>query len=682
MATPQLGIIPVQDLPIMPSATQSYLVAADPSRDKVGLVYNPDIVAAANILGYQINKVLTKAQADAVIALAQLGYLTPVEYSAGLSVSTSRFTVSYNGNTYAAKADSVPFTTSDSFDSSQWRLLEGVMAQDLASASGSSMIGYTRSLITGRSETVSDALDAKPLNLIEYESYADKSAGSIPEDWDWQPAIEAALYDIANFYTGYTLVFPAIKMTCKGSDGITVDLSKGSIDFSGASLYFPNLEAGNAAITITRTQPESSESQFRLGRFSIDNMVLIGPSFPSQSVPESNYTVGLRFVSTIDGTSVRFSLYNSVITNFGVGEQFLSRAYLIHHYKMTISNCGICISMPEGQADYGENIAYFGGVFSGGKFVDVFNYLSDFFFYACSFDYPKYSTLNYMFRFNGIANFYGCHLEFANQFNPINADHIFHLGNSGAHVLWDGGWISCDLSYTVMQYFVAQVDYSSFTMVNAYVLGIVPQIHMSNRPYYYKQRDIKLYPVNPGISYKGSRNFFETITVAGGVSPAGVYVYDGAATPRIAASVSGSNLVLTLNTISDAVGRGVRILYQIPRGAVGMDVEFDSISRAATAGNSIISVTGSFVMLNKSLPMSSTALISRSTQVFSLAARNLNSGAISRTLPNSPRAQPTGMNIPDYAEYLMIDISCYGASEPSLGSPAPITLSGFKVHSY
>ncbi|MCD9959657.1 hypothetical protein LVT17_29295, partial [Klebsiella pneumoniae] len=86
------------------------------------------VSASAQAAIQDINSTVTQTANDAAIVLAGLGYLPPAPFSSGLSVGSTRFTVTYNGNTYAAVADKVPFTTTSTFDGSQWRLLAGVMS--------------------------------------------------------------------------------------------------------------------------------------------------------------------------------------------------------------------------------------------------------------------------------------------------------------------------------------------------------------------------------------------------------------------------------------------------------------------------------------------------------------------------------------------------------------------------
>lgn len=65
-------------------------------------------------------------KADAVVA--NLGFFPPVDYTAGLTVDSRNFTVTYNGVVYAAQPSAVPFTTG-AWDAAQWYPIQNVLNQ-------------------------------------------------------------------------------------------------------------------------------------------------------------------------------------------------------------------------------------------------------------------------------------------------------------------------------------------------------------------------------------------------------------------------------------------------------------------------------------------------------------------------------------------------------------------------
>lgn len=79
------------------------------------------------------------AAADAV--LSGLGYAPPVTYAAGISLTLTTQTVEYNGEVYAPKLSALPFTTGGTFDPAKFRVIQGVLASDLAATGGAALVG-------------------------------------------------------------------------------------------------------------------------------------------------------------------------------------------------------------------------------------------------------------------------------------------------------------------------------------------------------------------------------------------------------------------------------------------------------------------------------------------------------------------------------------------------------------
>lgn len=80
------------------------------------------------------------------------GYSAPVDYVAGVILSSAAQTVAYQGEVYAPKAAELPFTTSGVFEVAKFVQIQSVASVDLAATDGASLVGYD----TG---TVQDALD-------------------------------------------------------------------------------------------------------------------------------------------------------------------------------------------------------------------------------------------------------------------------------------------------------------------------------------------------------------------------------------------------------------------------------------------------------------------------------------------------------------------------------------------
>lgn len=64
-------------------------------------------------------------------ALRLIGFEAPVAFASGLAITRSTQTVTNGGNTYHADPASLPFTTTGTFNGSQWRLVSNVTQADL-----------------------------------------------------------------------------------------------------------------------------------------------------------------------------------------------------------------------------------------------------------------------------------------------------------------------------------------------------------------------------------------------------------------------------------------------------------------------------------------------------------------------------------------------------------------------
>ena len=80
------------------------------------------------------------------------GYSAPVEYVAGVVLSSATQTVAYQGEVYAPVAAEVPFTTSGTFEVAKFVQIQSVAGVDLAATDGASLVGYDGG-------TVQDVLD-------------------------------------------------------------------------------------------------------------------------------------------------------------------------------------------------------------------------------------------------------------------------------------------------------------------------------------------------------------------------------------------------------------------------------------------------------------------------------------------------------------------------------------------
>lgn len=98
------------------------------------------LAGEAEVLGDRV-EVVEDVLGDLGTLRASVGYFGPVPYASGLSITSPWQTVDYMGTIYAPIPSAVPFTTG-AWNPAQWRVIQGVTAGDLASASGAGMVGF------------------------------------------------------------------------------------------------------------------------------------------------------------------------------------------------------------------------------------------------------------------------------------------------------------------------------------------------------------------------------------------------------------------------------------------------------------------------------------------------------------------------------------------------------------
>ena len=122
-----------------------------PSQDPSDLLFNAgkldEVVSGYNAtytdrLGIS-RRTMAGIDAAADVVLGGLGYAPPVAYASGIALTLTTQTVEYAGEVYAPKVANLPFTTSGTFETAKFRLIQGVASADLASGGGAAMVGYT-----------------------------------------------------------------------------------------------------------------------------------------------------------------------------------------------------------------------------------------------------------------------------------------------------------------------------------------------------------------------------------------------------------------------------------------------------------------------------------------------------------------------------------------------------------
>lgn len=129
----------------MPAITSLDLSNAKLDVDHIAAIATSSATTATDRLGHIKLTMhgIEKSMQDALkTVVASVGYAPPVTYSAGISITSTTQTVFFNGTVYAPNNEAVPFVTSGVFESSKFRVLQGVTANDLASEVGSNLVGY------------------------------------------------------------------------------------------------------------------------------------------------------------------------------------------------------------------------------------------------------------------------------------------------------------------------------------------------------------------------------------------------------------------------------------------------------------------------------------------------------------------------------------------------------------
>lgn len=122
--------------------------------------------------------------------LGSMGYEVPVAYVAALSMARPTQTVSYSGQTYAPILSQLPFTTSGTFETAKFRLIQGVSGPDLAANSGASIVG------TSTGQTVEQRLaNAVTQYDLEYQTYVAFTSGGTGTAYTLTPSPPAFAYN-------------------------------------------------------------------------------------------------------------------------------------------------------------------------------------------------------------------------------------------------------------------------------------------------------------------------------------------------------------------------------------------------------------------------------------------------------------------------------------------------------
>lgn len=142
--------------------------AGDGTYTTTGGVAVPTLPNLAN----QIQNTLETAEALA----SAMGYQPPVVYAAGISLTQPSQTVEYNGESYAPIASALPFTTSGTFETDKFRLIQGVSSADLSAGTGGVLVGFQQLGVGAIVRTMQEKMHEVVTPLDFYGGGSDYSA--------------------------------------------------------------------------------------------------------------------------------------------------------------------------------------------------------------------------------------------------------------------------------------------------------------------------------------------------------------------------------------------------------------------------------------------------------------------------------------------------------------------------
>lgn len=183
-------------------------------------------LAALPAFGSQATDLAGKFNLVAGIGL--LGYLPPVAYQAGISLTVATQTVQFGSSTYAPILTALPFTTSGTFEADKFRLVEGISRPELRSSAGSNLVGHrSRSL---------DAKLTEFLSILDCGGVGDgvqDDLGALLEAKSHGSFIRFPRVDVAEttYYLGGFSAGELDGLTFIADEGVTLSFAIGQYNF-------------------------------------------------------------------------------------------------------------------------------------------------------------------------------------------------------------------------------------------------------------------------------------------------------------------------------------------------------------------------------------------------------------------------------------------------------------------
>ena len=162
------------------------------------------------------------------------------------------------------------------------------------------------------------------------------------------------------------------------TEPISIDISRIKLDGNGAVLDFSK---ANDNISCIQLYGAKSSPYYQNGNY-IKELEIAGKG-------GTHGQVAIEFISgNSNGAAAHINLEKLNIHDFNVGIKYTSFCYMIRHIGVDIFNCGTCVLMPSGGADYGENILFLGCcLYNSDLAIHNQNENGSFRFTNCSADY-------------------------------------------------------------------------------------------------------------------------------------------------------------------------------------------------------------------------------------------------------------------------------------------------------
>lgn len=141
--------------------SKTELINASTDANSLSVVTNgDDVTNVTSRLGRvypTIAKLFKGFRDSAAVVLTQIGYAVPVTYASAIVLTSPNQTVSYNGVVYAPISNQLPFTTSGTFETAKFRVIQGVTAGDLIPLQTGITLATTQATAAGLAAATANA---------------------------------------------------------------------------------------------------------------------------------------------------------------------------------------------------------------------------------------------------------------------------------------------------------------------------------------------------------------------------------------------------------------------------------------------------------------------------------------------------------------------------------------------